>query len=167
MSSPYQIRPAGFHDVEAIFALIKSFPDELVPRSLPDLVQNVDRFVVAESGGAVIGTAAWGILPEIGKARQPTVEIKSVAVRRDFQGQGVGRALVQKVIERVRLLKPAQILVLTFRPEFFAKLGFVKVPKETLMHKLYIGCLNCTKYDSPFTCPEVAMVLQEAPPSTP
>ncbi len=159
MDSSYQIRAAGFHDVEAIFALIKSFPDELVARALPDLVQNIDRFVVAESNGEVIGTAAWAILPEIGKARQPTVEIKSVAVRRDFQGHGIGRALVERVIDRVRELKPAQILVLTFRPEFFARLGFVKVPKETLMHKLYIGCLNCTKYDSPFTCPEVAMAL--------
>ena len=27
------------------------------------------------------------------------------------------------------------------------------------MHKLYMGCLNCSKYDSPFTCPEVAMAL--------
>jgi len=27
------------------------------------------------------------------------------------------------------------------------------------MHKIYTGCINCTKYDSPFTCPEVAMVL--------
>ena len=55
---------------------------------------------------------------------------------------------------------PAQCVVLTFSPEFFRKLGFIEVPKESLMHKLYAGCINCTKYDNPFTCPEVAMALE-------
>lgn len=58
------------------------------------------------------------------------------------------------------LLHPAQCVVLTFTPEVFAKHGFKEVSKETMMHKLYAGCINCTKYDSPFTCPEVAMVLE-------
>jgi len=106
-----------------------------------------------------VGTVAWSILPEIGRSLHPTVEIKSVAVRGDLQGRGLGRKLVEAAIERVRLLKPAQIIVLTFTPDFFRKLGFREVPKETLMHKLYMGCLNCSKYDSPFTCPEVAMAL--------
>ena len=42
---------------------------------------------------------------------------------------------------------------------FFKSLGFVEVPKEQLMHKIYTGCMSCTKYDSPFTCPEVAMAM--------
>jgi hypothetical protein len=25
------------------------------------------------------------------------------------------------------------------------------------MHKLYTGCINCTKHTDPFTCPEIAM----------
>ena len=28
------------------------------------------------------------------------------------------------------------------------------------MSKLYTGCINCTKYANPFTCPEKAMVLE-------
>ena len=35
-----------------------------------------------------------------------------------------------------------------------------EIPKEKLMHKIYMGCLNCSKYDSPFTCPEIAMVME-------
>jgi hypothetical protein len=27
------------------------------------------------------------------------------------------------------------------------------------MHKIYMGCINCTKYSNPFTCPEIAMAL--------
>ena len=160
MHTPVHIRNAGFADAEAIFSLIKSYPDELLARPVSDIVQNIDRFLVAERKGEVVGAAAWAVLPEIGKARQPSVEVKSVAVRQDMKGRGIGRRLVEAVIARIREFHPAQIIVLTFTPPFFAKLGFVKVPKKTLMHKLYMGCVNCTKYDNPFTCPEVAMALQ-------
>ncbi|MFO7534346.1 MAG: GNAT family N-acetyltransferase [Kiritimatiellia bacterium] len=160
MDTPIVIRNAGFDDAEAIFRLIKTYPDELLARPVSDIVQNIDRFLVAVRGDEVVGAAAWAVLPEIGKAKQPSVEVKSVAVKRTLKGRGIGTRLVQAVIERIRQFKPTQIIVLTFTPDFFGKLGFVKVPKEKLMHKLYMGCVNCSKYDNPFTCPEVAMAIQ-------
>jgi amino-acid N-acetyltransferase len=157
------VRSARFADAAAIFALIRSHPDELVPRSMSDILQNIDRFHVAEHAGRIVGTASWGILPELGSARHPSVEIKSVAVEASQRGRGVGRRLVEAVIERIRAMNPEQIIVLTFAPEFFRRFGFGEVPKERLMHKLYSGCVNCTRYDSPFTCPEIAMVRTERP----
>lgn len=156
----YRIREAGFADAPAIFAVIKRHPEELVPRPVSDIIQNIDRFLVAEADGAIVGNASWGILPEIGQAKHPTIEIKSVAVDRAYRGTGLGRALVQAAIRRVKKLKPEMVIVLTFKPDFFRKFGFTEVPKESIMHKLYTGCVNCTKYDSPFTCPEVAMGLK-------
>jgi len=50
--------------------------------------------------------------------------------------------------------------VLTLTPEFFATLGFREIPKTRIMHKLYTGCINCTKHTDPFTCPERAMALE-------
>ncbi|MBN1268078.1 MAG: GNAT family N-acetyltransferase [Kiritimatiellae bacterium] len=158
------VRKAGFSDCDPIYRLIKRNPRELVPRSINDIVQNIDRFLVAEDRGKVVGTVSWAILPEIGKPEHPTVEIKSVAVERSCRKRGVGRALVEAAIKRVRELKPEQVIVLTFTPKFFRKFGFAEVPKAGLMHKLYLGCLNCTKYDSPLTCPEVAMSLAVAKP---
>ena len=154
-----KIRQAGFGDVAAIYALIKEHPREVVPRATSDIVKNIDRFLVAEIKGKVVGTAAWAILPEIGRAAHPSVEIKSVAMSKNFQRRGIGTILVKAMIKHVKKYRPAQIVVLTFSPDYFRKFGFREVPKETLMHKLYIGCLNCAKYDSPFTCPEVAMTL--------
>ena len=156
------IRAAGFEDAEAIFALVKQHPEEVLPRPISDIVQNIDRFLVCAGRGRVLGTVSWQILPEIGAPRQPTVEIKSLAVDTEHRSAGIGRALVLAAIERVRDLHPAQIIALTFTPAFFSKLGFREVPKEKLMHKLYMGCINCTKYDSPFTCPETAMALETA-----
>jgi len=154
------IRPAEFLDAEKIFQLIKSYPEELLPRAVSDIVQNIDRFLVAEMDGRIVGTVAWAILPEIGAPRDPSVEIKSLAVKKELRGAGVGRMLVHAAIERIKPLQPAQIVVLTFTPPFFAKLGFKEVPKKSLMHKIYLGCANCSKYDSPFTCPEVAMAIK-------
>jgi amino-acid N-acetyltransferase len=155
------IRPAEFRDAQGIFDLIKSFPHELLPRAIGDIVQNIDRFLVADRSGAVAGAISWQILPEIGaKESYHAVEIKSLAVDAGAQKQGLGRRLVEAAIDRIRPLHTSQIVVLTFTPEFFRHLGFREVSKQTLMHKIYAGCINCTKYDSPFTCPEVAMTLE-------
>jgi len=155
----FSVRNAEFTDTAAIFALIKRNPKELVPRSQSDIVQNTDRFLVCEQKGKLAGVVSWAILPEIGKSVHPTVEIKSLAVDKTFRKKGVGRLLVEAAIERVKTIQPEQIIVLTFTPAFFRKFGFVEISKVTIMHKLYSGCINCTKYDSPFTCPEVAMSL--------
>lgn len=162
-----KVRDAGFADAPLIFAIIKRHPNELVPRPLSDILQNIDRFLVAETEGTIAGCVSWGILPEIGQARHPTIEIKSLAVDRRYRGTGLGRALVQTAIRRVRKLKPEMVIVLTFTPEFFRKFGFSEVPKESIMHKLYTGCVNCSKYDSPFTCPEVAMGMTWKHPDAP
>ncbi len=157
--SEQAIRAAEFRDAESIFNLIKSYPDTLLPRAISDIDQNIDRFLVCDRGDGVLGCASWKILPEIGTPKNPAIEIQSLAVRKEVHSEGIGRALVKRAIQRVLQLHPSEIIVLTFTPEFFRKLGFVEVPKEKLMHKIYTGCVNCTKYDSPFTCPEVAMAM--------
>ena len=159
MSRHFTIRLARFEDAQPIFNLIKRYREELLPRPISDIVKNIDRFLVCEAGGKLAGTVSWQILPEIGVPRMPSVEIKSLAVSEEYRRSGVGKSLVQAAIKKIKSYNPVQIIALTFTPEFFGKLGFVRVPKETLMHKIYAGCVNCTKYDSPFTCPEIAMAL--------
>lgn len=163
MNHAVVIRPAGFQDAGAIFSLIRSYPDYLLPRALGDLIQNIDRCLVAELAGQVVGTVSWQILPEIGVSGNPSVEIKSLAVRDSERGHGIGYRLVTEAIKRIAVFRPREIIVLTFGPAFFERFGFVVTPKERLMHKLYMGCMNCTRFDSPFTCPEVAMALTMSP----
>jgi len=152
-----RIRPAELKDAEKVFALVALYRDLLVPRSLGNIVESIDRFVIAEAEGEMVGCASYQIHPEIGDAEAATVEIVSVAVKSVFRKRGIGRLLVEAVIDRVRRFRPREVLVLTFAPEFFTKLGFVETPKTEVMHKLYTGCINCTKHANPFTCPEIAM----------
>lgn len=156
-STTFTLRPARIPDAERIFALIRSHTDQLVPKPLGDIVANIDRFTVAEAGGDIVGCATYSILPEIGAAERATVEVQSVAVSEPFRRAGIGRALVESVLKRIESFKPADALVLTFAPEFFSKLGFSEIPKSKVMHKLYSGCMHCTKHADPFTCPEIAM----------
>ena len=154
------LRSAGFADAERIFSLIQRHSDALVPRSMGDIVQNADRFVVAESGGEIVGCASYAIHPEIGVPENATVEVTSVAVDKSLRRTGIGGALVKEIVRRVSSLRPKEVLALTFAPEFFASLGFEEIPKTEVMHKLYTGCINCTKHANPFTCPEKAMALK-------
>ena len=160
MNGQVKTRPAGLRDAERIRSLIHLLKDELVPRSMGNVVENIDRFLVAELDGEMVGCSAYQIWPEIGDPLKATVEIQSVAVRAPYRRKGIGRLLVQAVIDRVRSFDPAEVLVLTLTPPFFASLGFHEIPKTHIMHKLYSGCINCTKHTDPFICPEKAMVLE-------
>ncbi len=152
------LRSARLSDAEKIFALIHLHKDELVPKPMGDVVANLDRFVVAEVDGELAGCATYSVLPEIGAHDRATVEIQSVAVRAPYRKQGLGQALVEAVIARVSAFGASEALVLTFAPGFFKRLGFGEIPKSRVMHKLYSGCIHCTKHADPFTCPEIAMV---------
>ena len=156
-TSTFSLRAARLADAEKIFGLIRSHVDMLVPKPLGDIVASIDRFVVAEVAGEIVGCATYSILPEIGTAERATVELQSVAVNERHRKLGIGRARVEMLLKRIAAFQPADALVLTFAPGFFAKLGFSEIPKSKVMHKLYSGCLHCTKHADPFTCPEIAM----------
>ncbi len=167
MNTPSSIiRKACFSDGSAIFKQIKEHPNELVPRPLSNIMLNIDRFLVAERNGEIVGTVSWSVLPELDPVKSPSIEIQSVSVRSDQQKIGLGRQLVEAALERVAEFKPDQIIVLTFTPPFFEKLGFTPISKDKILYKLYKGCMNCTKYDSPLTCPEEAMAYTPEHPAT-
>ncbi len=158
--SELRTRAASLKDAERLHALIHLLKAELVPRPMGNIVENIDRFQVVECDGEMVGCAAYQIWPEIGDPLKATVEIQSVAVRAPYRRRGVGSLLVKAVIERVRTFNPAELIVLTLTPEFFTRLGFHEIPKTHIMHKLYAGCINCTKHADPFTCPEKAMAFE-------
>jgi len=154
------VRSATFKDTKAIYNLIKDNSEELIPRPISHITQNIDRFLVAQNGatGEPVGAVAYDFLPEIGDPQRTSIEIQSVCVKAGMRGCGIGKMLVEAQMARLLPLEPHQFVVLTFAVGFFEKLGFTTVPKTALMHKLYIGCINCVKHESPFTCPEQAMV---------
>ena len=57
------IRAATLKDAERIFALVSLNKDMLVPRSLGNIVESIDRFVIAEAEGEMVGCASYRSIP--------------------------------------------------------------------------------------------------------
>ena len=156
----FTVRPARYEDARPVYSLIRANADALIVRSLSNVLENLDRFLVAEAAdGTVVGAVCYGLWPEIGNELGTSAELQSVCVDAAWRRRGVGKAIVGAQIERLRGLHVGQIVVLTYATDFFAGLGFREIDKHEIMYKLYTGCMNCSKHDDPFTCPERAMAL--------
>jgi amino-acid N-acetyltransferase len=157
MADSSHIRRAHITDIGDIYEVIRENPTEVLPRSYQDILRNFDRFTVYDDTG-VKGVISYQVMPVFDIEKPDfSVEIVSFSVRRSLQGKGIGKMLLLHMIDIIRAMEPHRIIVLTFYPDFFRKFGFKETSKESLYQKIYQGCLNCTKYRSPLTCPEVAM----------
>ena len=82
--------------------------------------------------------------------------IGSLAVDPERQGTGIGRAMVEWKIARMREEMPGfRLFALTLSPEFFRRLGFVDTGMEQFPEKFWSDCRNCPKKDR---CDEVAVL---------
>ena len=149
------IRPAKLEDATAIYALLATFSIEgkLLPRPVADIQARIANFLVADLNGSV---AACGALRDFGNNLN---EIRSLAVRRDLTGQGIGSrlvtALLEKAAERTGGAR-GQVFALTYRVDFFRRLGFRIVDKYSFPPKIWSDCCVCPKKDH---CDETAVVI--------
>lgn len=144
------IRKAKLKDSVYIYNLINYYAKDglLLPRSLNSIYENIRDFWVCEVDGSVVGCAALHIVWE------DLAEIKSLAVREDYKGIGLGSALVEACLKEAQELGIKKVFVLTYAREFFSRLNFQEVEKSKLPHKVWGECINCVKFP---TCDEVAM----------
>ncbi len=156
------IRKAQISDVRAIQRLITTYASmgEMLPRSLNEIYERVREFTVWEEGGEIVGVCSLAVYWE------DLAEIRSLAVHRDFHGKGIGKGLTQACLDEAAALGIARVFALTYKPEFFTRLGFQVVDKMDLPQKIWKDCLKCSKFHD---CDEVAVLLETgaAPPSPP
>ncbi|MBP8304619.1 MAG: N-acetyltransferase [Phycisphaerae bacterium] len=151
-----QIRHARVQDAKAINALIGYYAeqDRMLFRSVADIYENLQTFLVAQDSGEVVGCCALEVV------WADLAEVKSVAVDAARQSKGIGRALVTAALDKARGLGVSRVFALTLEPAFFSKLGFVEVPRESLPMKVWSDCARCPKQQD---CDEVAMVREIRP----
>jgi amino-acid N-acetyltransferase len=139
-------------DVKAIQKLIAEYArkGDMLPRSLSEIYENLrDYFVYLQNGEEVIGSAAIHIMWE------DLAEVRSLAVRDGHKSKGVGTKLVEACLSEAIVLGIKRVFALTYKPDFFEKLGFVPVEKSDLPQKIWTDCLKCSKFPD---CDEVALV---------
>jgi len=118
-------------------------------RPMADIYESLQTFSVAEVDGKVIGCCSLQII------WSDLAEIKSLAVDKEKTGSGVGKMLVGTAIEQAEKLGISRIFALTLRPDFFEKMGFEVVQKETLPMKVWSDCAKCPKQQN---CDEIALI---------
>lgn len=146
------VRRARVTDAGEIQRLITVFADrdEMLHRPLGEIYENIRDFYVAEDeAGEIVACGGlhvcWSHL----------AEVKSLAVDESQQRRGYGRRIVLACIDEARELGLRTAFALTYRPEFFTRLGFRIVDKATLPHKVWNECIRCPKFPG---CGEVAVV---------
>jgi amino-acid N-acetyltransferase len=146
------IRPARVGDVPAINELIRTFADRklMIRRSLGELYESIREFLVAtDDDGRIIGCVALHVFWE------DLAELKCLAVSESAQGRGVGRVLVDSCWEAARELEINSVFTLTYVAEFFEKLGYHRIEKADLPHKIWNECVRCPLFPN---CQEIALI---------
>jgi amino-acid N-acetyltransferase len=146
------IRKARVKDVKAMQDLIGRFASrgEMLPKSLSELYDQIRDFFVYEENQTLLGACALHV------SWDDLAEIRSLAVQENYWGKGVGESLVRACVKESKELGVQRVFALTYRSEFFKKLGFEKVDKSTLPHKIWADCLRCVKFPD---CDEDAVLL--------
>ena len=147
------IRKARAPDAAALHKLINFFAkkDEMLPRSLNAIYEGIRDFFVVEKNGAVVGCCALHVTWE------DLAEIKSLAIGESEQGTGLGKQLVESCLQEAREMGVPKIFALTYVPEFFERLGFKRIEKSDLPHKIWSECINCPKFPD---CGEEAVSIE-------
>ena len=150
------VRRARIGDVPGIAAVMARYveQDVLLPRPVSELFQCIREFHVAETGGEIVACAALRLLwSDLG-------EVRSLAVRPDAHGKGLGQMLVEQVVADARTLGLPRVIALTREVGFFERCGFVTEQREALPRKVWTDCVKCPRRHA---CDEVAVVLDLVP----
>lgn len=160
----FTIRKACISDVEDILVLINGFAELnlMLSRGPQYLYENIKDFVVAvveteednksaKKKGTIVACGSMHVL------WKDVAEIRSLTTHPDFQMHGLGKRIIERLIEDARYIGVKKVFALTLAADFFKKLGFILKEKEDLPYKIWGECRQCPKY---FNCDEVGVILE-------
>lgn len=144
------IRKAALRDAPDILRLVNDNARRglMLAKSPYDIYRNILEFIVYvdDKTGTVVGCSRLAVLwKDIG-------EVASLAVDDRFKRMGIGRELVKKCIETAKEIGLPKVISLTYQNAFFESVGFKRVNRENLPHKVFSDCIHCPKVDNCDEC---------------
>ena len=159
------IRNVRMGDVKAVYDLLAHFAKQelLLGRSLSSLydqlrdfkVYTVDDHLSQEEGAKQEVIAGAGALHV---CWENLAEVRSLVVADQYQGKGIGAALVKSCLDEAEELGIKRVFTLTYQAGFFKKFGFVPIDKSELPHKVWSDCIHCPKFPD---CNEEALIWEK------
>ena len=144
-------RKAVMRDIPPILDLINGYAAEgiMLPRTEFELSEAIRDFTVATLGGELLGCGALHFYtPTLG-------EIRSLAVHQRAKTRGVGRELVDALVEEAQGYELDAVFAFTYVVDFFRKVGFHEVERGALPLKAWKDCVRCPKFQA---CDEIAVL---------
>lgn len=151
-----KIRPAKVQDVKQIHKIVEFYADnkEMLHRSLNSIYENIQEYVVAEHNKKIIACGALHVTWD------DLAEVKALAVEKKYARKGIGRKIVTTLEKNAVDLGIFTTFALSFKPEFFKKLGYEIISKEVLPQKIWSECINCHLFPD---CGEIPLIKDLAP----
>jgi amino-acid N-acetyltransferase len=134
VATDVRVRRARTSDVPAIKAIVDIYAGsgrKLLAKELVTLYEDVQDFLVAERGGAVVGCGALHVLwADLG-------EVRTLAVHPEHTRARVGQQLLEALVATARELGLSRLFALTFHTDFFARAGFIAIDGAPVDHDTY------------------------------
>lgn len=149
------IRTASPRDAAGIHTLIAKHAAEgrLLPRTLDEVTAHAGRFTVATSRGRVVACA------ELAPLGPSVAEVRSLVVGPRHRGARLGSRLVGALRHRARQDGYDELCAFAHDADYFARLGFSKVPHTRIPGKIEADCRRCALYGR---CGQAAMLMELA-----
>jgi amino-acid N-acetyltransferase len=145
------IRKPRVTDIPGVKVLVDNAAaaGEVLPRTVTELFETIRDLHVFIDEEGVGGCCTLHVdLADL-------AEVRSLVVREDLRGRGLGRHLVRACLDEARELGIARVYALTRVPAFFRGLGFQDMDKHDLPSKVFRDCVRCPEFPD---CDEVAVV---------
>lgn len=153
MSENYIVSKAEKSDICDIYNLLLEYSKKeiVLKRSKEDILKYLFNFYVIKKNDNIIGCGALRDFSD------NLYEIRSLVISNNFQGKGVGKLLVEYIVNDLKnRTTKCNIFALTYQVNFFLRLGFKVTDKNQFPDKIWADCKDCKKRNC---CDETAMYI--------
>ena len=147
-------RKATLKDIPAMQKLVAPEVESgvILMRSNNEVATNIRSYHLVLDEEKLVGFVALHVhTPDL-------AEVRSLIIDQAYRSKAIGTTLADHALLEAKSLGLKEVLALTYHREFFEKMGFKEIPKESLPeHKIWADCIKCKHFP---ICNEISLIKQ-------
>ena len=143
---------AKLSDIAQMQELVKPEVEKgiILFRNSDEIATNIRSYILAKEDTEIVGFGALHFHAD------NLAEVRSLVVKEGMRSKGIGKGIVNTLLEEGTQLGVKKVFTLTYKKAFFEAVGFVEIPKESLpSHKIWADCIKCKHFP---ICDEIALI---------